>query len=80
MLGVGVNPNNAGDRALNPGLLERLADCRLGDGLAEIDGAAGDAQFPLSVRRTSRIAPASLTTTTLTAGTRLVALGVSGES
>jgi hypothetical protein len=33
-----------------------------------------------AVRRISRIAPASLTTTTWTEGTRLLALGASGES
>ena len=35
-------PDDAGDRALDPGLLERLADRGLGDGLAEVDRAAGD--------------------------------------
>jgi hypothetical protein len=29
-------------RALDPAFLERLADRRLGDRLAEVDGAAGD--------------------------------------
>lgn len=58
--------------ALDPGFLERLANRGLGDGLAEIDRAAGSApQFPLSVRRIIRMLPASLTTTILTGGTRL---------
>jgi hypothetical protein len=43
-------------------------------------GPPGRAQLLLSVRRISRIAPASLTTTTWTEGTRLLALGASGES
>ena len=80
MLWVGVNAHDAGDRALDSGLLERLADRRLGDRLAEVDPAPGRAQLPLSVRRISRMAAAWLTTTTLTAGTRLLALGASGES
>jgi len=78
--GVGVDSHDPGDRAFDPGLLERLADRRLGDGLAEVDRAAGDGQLPLSVRRISRISLASLTTTTLTEGTSLLALGASGES
>jgi hypothetical protein len=57
-----------------------LAACGLGDRLAEVDGAAGTAQFWLSVRRISRVSPASLSTITLTAGTRLLAFGASGES
>ena len=40
----------------------------------------GTAQFPLSVRRISRISPASFATTTLTDGTRLVAVGAAGSS
>ena len=42
MLGVGVDSHDAGDRALDPGLLERLADRGLGDGFSEVDRAAGD--------------------------------------
>jgi hypothetical protein len=79
--GVGVDSYDAGDRALDPGLLEGLADRGLGDRLAEVDRAAGGGpKLLLSVRRISRIAPASLTTTTLTEGTRLLVLGASGES
>jgi hypothetical protein len=65
---------------VDSGLLERLADRGLGDGLAEVDGAPGTPQLPLSVRRISRMSPASLTTTTLTEGTRLLGVGASGES
>jgi hypothetical protein len=39
--GVGVDSRDPGNRALDPGLLERLADRHLGDGLAEVDRAAG---------------------------------------
>jgi hypothetical protein len=78
--GVGVDSHDAGDRALDPGLLECLADRGLGNGLAEVDRAAGERRVAVSVRRISRISAASLTTTTLTAGTRLLAFGASGES
>ena len=62
---------------MDPGFLERLADRGLVHRLAEIDGAAGDGQLPWSVRRISRISAASLATTTLTEGTRLLAFGAS---
>jgi hypothetical protein len=65
MPGVGVDADDPGDRALDPGFLERRADRRPGGGLAEIDRAAGDGQFLLSVRRIRRISPRSLTTTTV---------------
>jgi hypothetical protein len=39
--GVGVDAHDAGDFALDAGLFAGLADRGLGDGLAEVDGAAG---------------------------------------
>jgi hypothetical protein len=41
-LGVGVDPDDSGDLAFDPGLLERLADRGLGDGLSEVHHAAGE--------------------------------------
>ena len=40
----------------------------------------GSAQFSLSVRRISKIAPSSRATTTDTAGTRLLGSGAAGSS
>lgn len=40
--GVLVNSRDASDRTLDPGLLKGLADCRLGERLAEVDRAAGE--------------------------------------
>ena len=42
MLGVVVDADDAGDRAVDPGFPECPADCGLGDWLAEVDRAAGD--------------------------------------
>jgi hypothetical protein len=57
-----------------------VSDRRLGNRLAEMIAPPGTAQLPLSLRRVIRIAPASLTTATLTDGTRLLACGASGSS
>ncbi len=42
MLGVGVDDDDPGDLAFDPGLLERLTCGRLGDGLSEVYRAAGE--------------------------------------
>jgi hypothetical protein len=47
MLWAGVDSHDGGDRALDPGLLERLADRRLGDRLAQVDPA--DREGPVAV-------------------------------
>jgi hypothetical protein len=39
-----------GDRALDPGLLERLADRGLGNGLAEVDRAARERPVAVGTR------------------------------
>ena len=44
MPGVGVDPYDGGDRALDPRLSACLAKRHLGDGLAQVDRAAGDGQ------------------------------------
>ena len=75
MPGVGVDSHEASDRAFDAGRLPGFADRRLGDGLAEVDSAAGHRPVVLSVRRISRLSPALLITTTLTDGTRLLAFG-----
>jgi hypothetical protein len=77
--GVGVDSHDAGDPALDPGLLEGLATAAWATDLPRSTAPPGRAQLLLSVQRISRIAPASLTTTTLTEGTRLLALGASGS-
>lgn len=79
MPGVGVDTNDASDLTVDPGLLARLPDGRLGNGLAEINRAPGSAQLPLSVRRIIRMSPASLTTATLTEGAMLFTRGAAGS-
>jgi hypothetical protein len=79
VLGVGVDSDDPGDLAFDPGRLERLAG-GLGDGFSEVYRSAGEGQLPLSARRISGMSPAALTSTTLTAGTRLLACGASPES
>ena len=70
MPGVGVDAHDPGDRALDPGLLERLADRRLGDGLAEVDRAAGECPAwprppPADTPDTSPVVTTSQVTTAL---------------
>jgi hypothetical protein len=78
--GVGVDSRDPGDLALDPGLLERLADRRLGDGLAEVDRAAGNGPVAVVGTADQQDLACVVDLTTLTAGTRLLALGASGES
>jgi hypothetical protein len=77
---IGVKARQAGDLTGDAGFLQCLADRRLGQRLAQVDGAARRAQFPLSDRRTSSTSPPSLTTATFTDGTMLFARGPSGSS
>ena len=42
MAGVGVDADEAGDLAGDAGFLEGFADGGLGEGFAEVDGAAGE--------------------------------------
>ena len=77
---VGVDPGQAGDLAVDAGLLPGLPDGGLGQRLTDVDAPPGSAQLSLSERRISRISPASLVTATLTEGTILFAAGASGSS
>jgi hypothetical protein len=78
--GVGVDPDQPGDLALDPGFLPglRTAACTI-DSPRSI-APPGTAQLSLSERRISKTSPAPLTTTTLTEGARLLAAGAAGSS
>jgi hypothetical protein len=45
--GIGVDADNPGDLAFDAGFLEGFADCGLGDGLPEVDGAAWKSPVPV---------------------------------
>ena len=80
MPGVGVDSHDAGDRALDPGLLECLADRGLGNGLAEVDRAAGERPVAVVGAADQQDLGGFVDDDTLTAGTRPLAFGASGES
>jgi hypothetical protein len=77
---VGVDAGEAGDLAVDSGLLESLADPGGTDGLTYLDGSAGQCPSAVVVRRMSRITPSSRATPTESAGTMLLGSGAAGSS
>ena len=78
--GVGVDADQSGDLAGDPGFLPGLPEAAWATDSPRSMAPPGTAQLPLSERRMSRISPASLATMTLTEGTRLLAGGAVGSS
>ena len=78
--GVGVDPDEARDFAGDAGFLAGFADGRLDDGLAEVDGAAGNGPVVVVGSLDQQDLAGVVVTTTLTDGTRLLAFGAAGSS
>jgi len=75
VVGVGIDPDHAGDRNIDAGLFLDLSDHRVGHGFAHIHGPAGQRPQVVVGLVTNNSSPRSLGTMAVTEGTMLLALG-----